>query len=457
MLARRNLIILLPHGLRRDAVGDANAWPILTPNLESLSKRGMRLVAGSACPADWGGHLTLLTGLHARQHGHVDQSPLPQLPPVVEGWPMWLREHEYHLTGVGMVHAMLPWLDQAVLVDPVDVTDPGRCAYLKSLSGKGQLRAVQQQRKQRLRYGPFEPDRLLLQPEEDVDGFIYTQARQRLADLPDDRPWALVVAFTGPANDLPPPTMYADAVDPRLLEHGFALAELKLIDGLVELDYPRVQLQRLDPLKLARLRADYLGRVTLLDFGIGRITAQLAKRTDKDRTWIVLAGDHGQLLGEHGLIGHRSFLNAAVETPMVLTPPKPMKQKLYDTALISTADVAPTIADLAGVDVPPALAGRSLLPLLKGQGIASPITQGGGLISEFGKRLMLETERFKVIFNTQTHEAIALFDLLNDPDEKQNLVRGNTGLNLLDSLRYRLGDALLPLRAMPRSSAEKNG
>lgn len=449
MVSRRNLIIILPHGLRSDAVGDANTWPLLTPNLESLAKRGLRLVAGSACPADWGAQVSLLTGLHARQHGHLDQSPLPQLPPVVEGWPAWLHDHGYHTAGVGLVHAMLPWLDESVLVDPVDVTEPGRCAYLASLHGKGQLRAVQQQRKQRLRFGPFEPDRLLLQPDEDVDGFIYNHARQMLAELPDDQPWVLVVMFTGPANDLAPPVMYADAVDPRLLEHGYALADFKLMDGLVELDYPRVQLQRLDPIRLARIRADYLGRVTLIDFGISRITAQLNKRPDRDRTWIVLAGDHGQLLGEHGLIGHRSFLSAALETPILVTPPKLMKQKLYDTALISTVDVAPTIAELAGVDVPPNLTGRSLVPLLKNHSIPSPIASGGGLLSEFGKRLMLETERFKVIFNTQNHQAIALYDMLNDAGEKQNLIRDNTGLNMLDSLRWRLGDALLPLRAQP--------
>ena len=62
---------------------------------------------------------------------------------------------------------------------------------------------------------------------------------------------------------------------------------------------------------------------------------------------------------------------------------------------------------------------------------------------------MLETERHKVIFDSESRQAIGLYDLVNDPDEQENLVARPTGVNLLDSLRWRLGDALLPLRARP--------
>src|SRR6185369_3797584 len=52
---RRNLIIILAHGLRSDAIGDSRAWPLTTPYLEKLANHGVRCVATSACPADWGG------------------------------------------------------------------------------------------------------------------------------------------------------------------------------------------------------------------------------------------------------------------------------------------------------------------------------------------------------------------------------------------------------------------
>jgi arylsulfatase A-like enzyme len=74
MSARRNIVVVMCHGLRSDAVSDSNAWPLTTPGLVKLGQQGLRVVASSACPADWGGMTSLLTGLHARQHGCVEQS-----------------------------------------------------------------------------------------------------------------------------------------------------------------------------------------------------------------------------------------------------------------------------------------------------------------------------------------------------------------------------------------------
>jgi hypothetical protein len=44
---------------------------------------------------------------------------------------------------------------------------------------------------------------------------------------------------------------------------------------------------------------------------------------------------------------------------------------------------------------------------------------------------------------------MGLYDLLNDPEERQNLVNSPIGVNLLDALRWRVGEALMPLRATP--------
>ncbi len=443
MPPHRNMVVLLPHGLRADALGDSNAWPVLTPNMEKLGRRGLRLVATSACPADYGGVSCLLTGLHGRQSGLSSQG----WPERCAGFPAWLRATGYHLAGVGNVQSIRPWLHEAVQVDPVEVIASEGCEYLRAMAAKGELPAIQQQRRQRLRYGPFDPDRLLLAPDSDIDGFIYTQARRLLIQMPSDRPWALIVLFSGPANDLAPPFMYSDAVDPHLVEDGFALSDFRHLDDLAELDYPRTLLQRLDPTRLGRIRADYLGRVCLVDFGIGRLGKELATRPDAHQTWVILASDRGALLGEHGLIGHRSFLSAALETPLIIAPPQQVKEQTHDTAMISTVDVAATIAALGGCDLPAGSVGRSLLPLIQHESIPSLIARGGGSIAEFGRRLMLETERFRVIFNTEDGNALGLYDLLNDPGERDNLVHKMTGRNVLDSLRWRLGEALLPIKA----------
>ncbi|MEX0746086.1 MAG: sulfatase-like hydrolase/transferase [Phycisphaeraceae bacterium] len=450
MRAPRNLLLLFAHGWRADVISDGGTWPLRTPNFERLADAGLRVVAGSACPHHVGGMVSLLTGLHARQHGGVAGDAHELIP---NSFAHWLTEAGYHVAGVGRVGAIRSALEESVLVEDLDVVEPQHCAYWTMADGRGLTRALSDQRRQRLRSGPFEPVRLLLEPDEDIDGFIGQQAQLMLERMPDDRPWALIVIFTGPGNDLPPPPLYAEVVDAAALKSPFLPVNLRDLDALGEPVYPRSMLQRLEPTLIGRIRADYLGRVSLFDHAVGRLRKTLEQRIDARRTWTLATADHGHLLGEHGLIGARSFLAPAVEVPLLLVPPAHAEQSLAQGAvdgLVSTIDVAPTLAALAAADVPPRLVGRSLVPMLHGHSLP-PGDQLANL-SEFHDRLMLETERFKVVFNRTTRTCLGLYDLFNDPDEKRNLIDTPASARLLDPLRLRLADMLLPICGVGRTS-----
>ncbi|MFW6058646.1 MAG: sulfatase-like hydrolase/transferase [Phycisphaeraceae bacterium] len=441
----RNLVIVLAHGLRSDALSDDRSWPLYTPTLERLAQRGARLVATSASPADGAGTASLLTGLHARQHGFYGDGPIP---PLAQALPRWLAEAGYHVAGVGCVGPVQRWLHEAVPVAPVDQLEPAGCAYWSAMGTRKLAGALQKQREQRLRSGPFEPHRLLLEPEDDIDGFIGREAAGMLKRMPGDMPWALLVMFSGPGNDLPPPTLYESVVEPAALQGGFVPADLRQLDALAEPAYPRALLQRLEPHTVGRIRADYLGRVSLLDFSLNRLMRGLRQRADGERTWTVVGSDRGHLLGEHGLIGPRSFLAGAVEVPVLVVPPEDGRgaARLVSEGLVSTVDVAATAVALGSCDRPAVMAGRSLLPALTGEGeLPDP---PGGNISEFGDRLMLETERFRAVYDRRTGQCMGLYDLLHDPDERANLVETPRGRNLVDALRWRVAEALMPLRAV---------
>ncbi len=445
-IVRRNLVLMLAHGLRSDALSDARVWPLATHRIDQLATRGVRLVADAASPADGPAMASLLTGLHARQHGLLDERALP---PLADALPAWLAAEGYRAVGVGCVGAIAETLDHAVVVDEVAHAEPVGCAYMNDAAGKGLAAALAAQRRQRLRHGPFEPDRLLLEPDDDIDGFIALRAAAELEQLPDEKPWALIVIFSGPGNDLPPPTMYDQLVRSEALRGGFTPTDMRRLDQLAEPDYPRAVLQRLEPGSVAQLRADYLGRVALVDHGVGRIVQTVSRRMDRERTWFMFGADRGVLLGEHGLVGHRSFLGPAIETPFIIAPPLPARPP-RDSApdgLFSTVDLAATAAHLLGADRPREAVGRSVLPLFTGDALdAQP---PGGLISEFGERVMLETERHKITFDRRSARVLSLFDLLDDPAEKQDLMARDPQEvgNLLASLRARLATALLPLRA----------
>lgn len=162
---------------------------------------------------------------------------------------------------------------------------------------------------------------------------------------------------------------------------------------------------------------------------------------------MVLSSDRGQLLGEHGLIGHRSFLSGSVCVPVIIAPPAPMTQKIFPD-LLSTVDVAATITAIGACDQATAMVGRSLLPIAINQPLS--LRQGlPGCMSEFGRRLMFESERYKIVFNTDSLRASGLYDRIKDPGEIKNLIDQPTGRDMVDSLRHRLADILMPLRAMP--------
>lgn len=465
MSFRRNLVVVLTHGLRSDTLGDYSTWPLRCPHFLKLSAAGIRLVSTSCSSADPAGMTSLYTGLHARQHGMGDQSATPGNvidTQISDGWPRLLVDEGYHVAGVGRVAPIAPWLAQSVLVDDVSRLESPSCAYLKHVAKKGMAGAIIDQRKQRLRFGLFEPDRLLLEPDDDIDGYIGAQAASMIEQMPAGEPWATVVGFTGPGNDLPPPSLYDGLVDPASLMKDFVPADLSQFNERLELDYPRTLIQRLDAYQVGRIRADYLGRVSLIDQAMSRVIRAISDRPDASRTWVVFASDRGMLLGEHGLVGHRSFLSPVVETPAIISGPlvgrasKPAAvgsetdEPHYHEGLVSNVDIAATIAALGGCDLPEHTTGRSLLPLLAGND-TEPRDSQQACLSEHGHRLMLETRRHKIIFNTQTQTPIGFYDLLNDPQEKENLVHSPSGRNLLDTMRWRVGDVLMPLRYVAQS------
>ena len=196
---KRNLLILLPHGLRSDALADEREWPLATPHLVDLAGRGVRLVLSAATPTDPGAMASVLTGLHARQHGHLcggeGAGPLE----LTDALPAWLRAEGYHTAGVGQVGAIAALLDDARVTAGVEVADPtpDRCWYAAAARARGHASALAQQRRQRRRGGPIACDRLMLEPEDDIDGFIAQLAVDTLDDLPRTGPGR----FSWPSRD----------------------------------------------------------------------------------------------------------------------------------------------------------------------------------------------------------------------------------------------------------------
>ena len=165
----------------------------------------------------------------------------------------------------------------------------------------------------------------------------------------------------------------------------------------------------------------YLGEIAYVDSQLARLLGALAERGLSERTAIVLAGDHGEGLGDHEEDGHGFFVyQETLHVPLLFASPgagKPRRAR----DVVSLADVTPTVAALAGLDPPAGIQGRSLLPLLAGRALpdrpAYAETYYPSLHFGWSPLASIQDGRWKLIESPDPE----LYDLSADPAEKTNL------------------------------------
>jgi arylsulfatase A-like enzyme/Tfp pilus assembly protein PilF len=123
-----------------------------------------------------------------------------------------------------------------------------------------------------------------------------------------------------------------------------------------------------------RFKTDpYSGEVAYADAELGKLLGEIDKAGALGNTLVVLTGDHGEALGEHGESGHGYFAyNTTIRVPLIIAGPG--TKALRVTEMVSHVDIFPTVCDLLGLVRPPSLHGESLAPFLRGKTVkARPI------------------------------------------------------------------------------------
>jgi arylsulfatase A-like enzyme len=186
------------------------------------------------------------------------------------------------------------------------------------------------------------------------------------------------------------------------------------------------------------------------DANIGRVLKVLEQSGELDNTVIMVTADHGYFLGEWHFMDKRLMHEPSIRIPLLVRYPERIKAGTLSDRMALNLDVAPTILELAGVRVPSAMQGRSLVPLLEGKEPSPPWRNdwfyafyeypGPNMVP---KNRGIRTERYKLIeYWEQDPKQYELYDLQSDPGERHNLY-GNpkyTGLTkqLLERM-YELG------------------
>jgi N-acetylglucosamine-6-sulfatase len=194
--------------------------------------------------------------------------------------------------------------------------------------------------------------------------------------------------------------------------------------------------------KLEHHYMNYARCVVSLDRQIGRVLDKLDELGLARNTMVVYAGDNGYYWGEHRLVDKRWAYEEAIRIPWIVRYPGVIPDPGRRAAqMVANIDLAPTLLDAAGVEVPPSMEGRSFLPVLRSS--EAP-----------GRKAWLYEYFLDFPYNVPAHQAVRtdthiyieyegrrhaeLYDLVRDPRQKRNLFGTPEGDRLLPELKRML-------------------
>jgi choline-sulfatase len=212
-----------------------------------------------------------------------------------------------------------------------------------------------------------------------------------------------------------------------------------------------------EPFRTRYGKHPYNGEIAFVDAQVGRLVAFLERRRLLDRTIVVVLGDHGESLGDHGEESHGFFIyESTVRVPFVIRAPFTATMGgRHVTDPVRSIDLLPTLLDLLGQPAPGDVSGTSLVPLMTGTRRSLDLegfAEGMYPLHHFGwsELKSLRSGRFKVIDAPRPE----LYDLESDPRETTNLFESRRSVADPMLARLRQLDTTLSRRAPTQGAAD---
>ena len=191
------------------------------------------------------------------------------------------------------------------------------------------------------------------------------------------------------------------------------------------------------------LYRNYCETVASVDEQVGRILNKLDEMQIINDTLIVYAGDNGHFWGEHGLYDKRLAYEESIRIPFIVRYPGLIKDPgRRASQMILNIDLAPTLLDIAGIDIPAGMQGLSIRPILQ----SSAATGRQSWLYEHFPVFPIpipgitgvRTRRYKYIEYQNDKRPKEIFDLASDPKEKLNIINTEKGKRLEKQLKQEL-------------------
>jgi arylsulfatase A-like enzyme len=438
--ASPNIVFFFTDDQAYDTTGCYGNPDVRTPHIDQLATRGMvfdrHYDTTAICMAS---RASVMTGMYEYKTGcNFMHGPL--------GRDQWLRSYPVLLRQAGYRTAFGGKFGFAVVDDPRQGGSEGSYENLPLadfdfwVGGTGQTSYVTRQNKYLARYADQYPHSTRAYGAAGRD-FVRASVAART-------PFCLTLFFKAPHRPTTPDPMfddvYRETVFRKLPNYGRAAGEHLAPQSRLGRQYPRfVEWGYHTEETWQQAMRIYHQQIYGVDYAIGMVLEELQRQGVADNTVIIFSSDNGFFNGSHGLGSKVLPYEEGARVPLIICDPRiPAVGGRRTGAVTGNVDIAATIVDLAGLDVPPNMDGKSLMPIVRGTAPrvrdTLPVIQVWGTAGTLSLAVVTETHKYvHWIYGQDVQPAEELFDLVRDPYEMRNVARDAEYRLVLETMRDR--------------------
>lgn len=420
---RPNIVFIMTDDHAYQAISAYSDKLIQTPNIDRIAHEGMLFtnasVTNSICAPS---RATILTGKHSHLHGKIDN--ISKFDTTNVTFPQLFQDAGYQTAMFGKLHfgnnpkgfdefKILP--GQGDYYNPRFITDKGDTivqGYVTDIITDLTIDWLENRRDVKkpflLMYLHKAPHRSWLPAERHYKEFTKKEfpVPESLFDDYQRRPVTIPTAQSDieRSGNLNPYSTAAKSAEMNILEHMTLGYDNKLSQEVVEKygledmfyatgplnkmnkeqrnswdavydpiirefekEFPNMNDSTLTVWKYQRYMQDYLGTIAGVDENVGRLLDYLEEKELDENTVVVYTSDQGFYLGEHGWFDKRFMYNESFKTPLLIKWPNKITPATTEEEMVQNLDFAQTFLEIAGINTPEDMQGKSLVPLLKGE------------------------------------------------------------------------------------------
>lgn len=387
----KNVLVILVDQLRQDVFDKNRKDGVRIPHMRQLAEEGA-LFENMYCQAPLcvPTRASLLSGRYVFQHRVRDNTKL--LPDNEFSYAHALRQNGYTAAFVGRSHH----IDNGFQSVPVPCCDSLTFDPVKNK--------------------PFGISNFYLtgtveKVPSSFDQRVTRTACDFMEDMAVRQPFLLQVGYLAPHNPFAIPEPYLSMYDPEKMELPKARSSEQEIPPLLKTRYEKDSW--LTDADYKKAKACYYGLVTMIDDCVGVLVDKLKELGLYEDTMIVLLADHGDMLGDRGLVAKSVAYDGASKIPCIIRGGGfPAGSTVR--CVTEQIDVTATILDYAGVSIPIQMQGKALQHLS-----GKEEKHKGYAFSQMETWRMYRDEKYKLVLYTDGYGE--LYDMEGDPEERENL------------------------------------